>query len=370
MNDDELKRLWQEQPLSEPAVSAAQLVSAMQNKMTGFRRLLDARDLRELLGCVLVILIFGYYAFNERTPVVRVGWLIVIAGSLYSAWKLAHARRITRPAPPGATVVESLRAELNAVRTQSRLLGSVLWWYLLPPIIGLHVATWGMKVDLPTKITLTLVFVAVYAFVYWLNRRELSKELLPLQAQLQSLLHSAETGEPMDQAHADTLRPTVLAMRSAGHVQPVEFKVAFWQVAIYGEIAFVGFWFFGNLSRTNFDLSFMVDPRYLAWLAAFFLAGLLFSRLVQKITERALGISPLGVHLVLGQILIPWDEIKEVRVLRVLNIRSLWLIRESGEKTIMPWSSLERHSELKKAVQSFAPASHPIRKYLSLLTRS
>ena len=34
MNDDELKKLWQQQPLREPAPSAAQLISAMQNKTT------------------------------------------------------------------------------------------------------------------------------------------------------------------------------------------------------------------------------------------------------------------------------------------------------------------------------------------------
>ena len=55
------------------------------------------------------------------------------------------------------------------------------------------------------------------------------------------------------------------------------------------------------------------------------------------------------------------------RPLKVLNIRSLWLIRESGEKTILPWTGLERHSDLKEAVENFAPASHPVRKYLSLL---
>jgi CubicO group peptidase (beta-lactamase class C family) len=43
------------------------------------------------------------------------------------------------------------------------------------------------------------------------------------------------------------------------------------------------------------------------------------------------------------------------------------LIKESGEKTIMPWTSLERHSDLKAAVEGFAPANHPIRKHLSLL---
>src|SRR6185436_7358203 len=107
--------------------------------------------------------------------------------------------------------------------------------------------------------------------------------------------------------------------------------------------------------------------QHLLWIVPFFLAGLLYSWLLQKTTERAVGISTLGVHLHKGQNLILWDEIKEIRPLRILNIRSLWLIRESGEKTIMPWTGLERHSDLKAAVESFAPANHPIRKFLSLL---
>src|SRR5206468_5594702 len=111
----------------------------------------------------------------------------------------------------------------------------------------------------------------------------------------------------------------------------------------------------------------LFSPLHLALIVPFFLAGLLYSWLLQKLTERAVGISNLGIHLHKGQNLILWDEIKEVRPLRVLNIRSLWLIRESGEKTIMPWTGLERQSDLKAAIESFAPANHPIRKYLSLL---
>jgi hypothetical protein len=110
--------------------------------------------------------------------------------------------------------------------------------------------------------------------------------------------------------------------------------------------------------------------RHPLWIVPFFLAGLLYSWALQKTTERAVGISSLGVHLKKGQDLILWDEIEEVRPLRVLNIRSLWLIRQSGEKTIMPWTSLERHSELKAAVEGFAPANHPIRSWLSLLKRA
>ena len=242
------------------------------------------------------------------------------------------------------------------------------------------IATWGLPINLHAKISSTLVFIAIDAFIYWLNRWARSKQLLPLEAQLQSLLHSAETGEPLDETHVAHLRPIALSMAAAERVKPAEFKVAFWQITLYGEIGFIGIWFFLMFDRTarhlNLTVSYIafidfvsriVSWQHLVWIVPFFLAGLLFSRILQKTTERAVGISTLGVHLHKGQDFILWDEITEVRPLRILNIRSLWLIRESGEKTIMPWTGLERHSDLKAAVEGFAPANHPIRKYLSLL---
>src|SRR5258707_986565 len=152
MNDDELKKLWQQQPLRSPDISAEKVIAAMQNKTTLLRRTLDARDLRELVACAVVIIIFGVFYFTAyRTPIPRLGDLIVIGSAIFIAWKIVHTRRTTPPAPPGATVVESLRAELNSVRAQSRLLGSVLWWYVLPPTIGLLVSTWGMRINLHAK---------------------------------------------------------------------------------------------------------------------------------------------------------------------------------------------------------------------------
>lgn len=370
MNDDELKRIWQQQRLRTPDLSAAQIISAMQSKTTQLRRDLRARDVRELVACAIAILVFGYFFFNERAPIVRLGWLIVVGSAIFIGRTLVHARRTTPPAPPGATIVESLRAELNSVRTQSCLLGSVLWWYLLPPGIGLLIATWGMKINLHAKVPSTLVFIGTYAFVYWLNQRARSKQLIPLEAQLESLLHSAETGDPLNETHVANLRPIVLSLRAADQVKPAEFEVAFLQLAIYGQIGFVGMWFFLMLGLTEGNFSRMFDRQHLVWIAPFFLAGLLFCRILQNTTKRAVGISPLGVHLHKGQSLILWHEIKEVRPLRILNIRSLSLIGESGEKTIMPWTSLARHSDLKAAVEVFAPPNHPIRKYISLLRRT
>src|SRR5688500_4197146 len=157
MNDDELKQLWQQQPLRNPP-SAALLISAMQKQTSQLRRCLDARDVRELVACAVVIIIFGVFYFTVyREPISRVGNLIVIGSTIFIAWKIIHTRRATPPAPPGATTVETLRAELKSVRAQSRLLGSVLWWYLLPGFIGLLVATWGLRIDVYGNIGCTVL---------------------------------------------------------------------------------------------------------------------------------------------------------------------------------------------------------------------
>jgi hypothetical protein len=501
MNDDELKALWQQQPLREP-IPAEQMMSAMQNKTTLLRQCLDARDLREVVTCAIVFVVFGFFYFTVyREPLSRVGVLIVLGSSIYIAWKLISTRRSTPPAPPGATIIESLQAELNAVRAQSRLLESVLWWYLLPLMSGITIATWGLRVDVFVKFGCTIIFIATCVFINKLNQLARTNQLLPLAAQLESMLHAVETGEPLEQPQVANLRPIVLPMDAADQVKPVDFKVAYWQLAIWAEIGFIGIWFIIMFSLTmdnqarmpmkpppkmatqsvspaetnrysvvarkvvnllnkgdyaaihnlydpgmskafpfketsdfysklmtqygrieNFDrstpndqkgwtlfqlhcqrgeltLSMSLDAedrisglmiratpifptdikplifrlfswQHLIWFVPFFLAGLVYTWLIQKTTVQAVGISSLGIHLAKGQNLILWDEIKDVQPFRFLYITNLWLVNESGEKTIMHWTPLERHADLKAAVEEYAPTTHPIRQYLSLLNPS
>lgn len=374
MNDDELKKLWQEQPLRESVPSPAELLLAMQSKTTRLRRILDMRDLRELVACVVVIFVFGWQYFTVyRTPVSRFGVWVIIGSALFIAWKLIHTRRANPPVSPGATTVESLQAELKTVRAQSRLLESVLWWYVLPLTVGGLIVIWGQEIDPSIKILFTLSAIPFAAAICWLNQWARSKQLVPVETQLVSLLRSAETGEPLEEAHVANLRPLVLSLATADKVKPVEFKVAFWQLALFGEIGFMGSWFFlmlgltWRLPKIESFVRELFSPLHLALIVPFFLAGLVYSWLIQKTTERAVGISTLGIHLLKGQDFFTWDEIKEVRPFKFLHIQNLWLIKESGEKTIMHWTPLERHADLKAAVERFAPLDHPIRNFLSLL---
>jgi len=368
MHDDALKQLWKGQDLEAlPKLSDEAQIATLKKRMKRFDKTIQWRDYREVAACIVIIVYFGWHLLVGKYPaLMQAGFVVLIGSAGFIAWKLIGSKLRLPKAEADAPVFDVVKVELQKVGNQIGLLQSVAWWYLLPLFVGMMLCTWGGSGSFSTNLFGSSFTFVIYAFIYWLNQFAVKRSLLPLKQALEALLRSTETGEPLDQAHVANLRPIIdLSMTAAA--KPAEFKVAFWPIALFGEIGFVGIWFFWMLGRTNFNVPRMFIPQHLVWIVPFFLAGLLYSWLIQKSTERAVGISTLGVHLSKEHNLILWDEIKEVRPFRFLHIRSLWLFKESGEKTLMPWTSLERHSDLKPAVENSAPPNNPIRKYLPLL---
>ncbi|HMP83386.1 MAG TPA: serine hydrolase domain-containing protein [Verrucomicrobiota bacterium] len=369
MNDDALKQLWKGQGFDTlPALPDEAQIAAMKTRMKGFDRTISWRDYREVAACILIIGWFGWdLLFGNNSTLTQAGCVVLIASAVFIAWKLIWSKRRLPKAESNAPIFDAVKVELQKVENQIGLLKSVAWWYLLPLLVGVMMCHWGGSGSVPSKLTYSAFVLALFYFIYWLNRRAVKNYLLPLKRELASLLHSAETGEPLDQTQIANLRRIAFSITAASHVKPVEFKVAFWQLAIYGVPGIVGIWFFWMLARTEGNIARIFLPEHLLWGVLSFLGGLIYTWLIQKTVKRAVGISALGIHLQNGMNLILWDEIKKVRPFRFLNIQNLWLIKESGEKTRMHWTPLERHSDLKAAVENFSPANHPIRQYLSLL---
>jgi len=397
---DNLQQAWRSQSSqTRISIDPELLRSAVQRKQRSFRATVLFRDALEI-GTAAVMLPYWFYG-GIKYSLPWTWWLSVPAIIFVAGFLLIDRRRHSqKPTDPDQPLVKVVQDSLNQVDHQIWLLRNVFWWYLLPFIIPIlaffaHV-TWSTSIPsegwLSTLLSVCLfLFLAVfllvlYGFVYWLNQNAVRTQLQPRRNELSQLLTSLteETGRPLDETQIANLRPTALALAAAGQVKPVEFKVSFWQLAFFGEIGFIGFWFFSMLSlaltqwlrAVNVQVWTTKGPSFfqllfswphLAWLVPFFLGGLLYAWILQRFTARAVGISTLGVHLQKGQILILWDEIKEIQIFKLMGIRSLWLIRESGEKTILPWTGLERHSDLRTAVERFAPANHPIRQHLSLL---
>ena len=509
MNDEALKKLWQEQSFrSLPALPDEAHITAMKTRMKRFDKTISWRDYGEVAACIFIIVFFGWnLTFRGHSLLTQAGCVVLIASAIFIIWKLIASKLRLPKAEPNAPIFDAVKVELQKVENQIGLLKSVAWWYLLPLFVGVMLVYWGGPGSIPSKLGYFAIVLVLYAFIYWLNQFAVKKNLLPLKRELASLLHSAETGEPLDETHVASLRRIAFSMTAAGQAKPVGFKVAFWQLAIYGVPGIVGIWFFlmigltlrnsdwkvneravethapgvrteetnryfvvaqkvvdlfnagdyaavqelynpemskafppketsdfytrlatqrGKIEKfdgptdggyrgwTAFRLDYQhgemtmslaldADDRisgiyfqptsmhladfknyatvknfksftlhlfswqHLLWGVLSFLGGLIYTWLIQKTVGRAVGISALGIHLQNGMNLHLWDEIKEVRPFRFLNIRNLWLIMESGEKTRMHWTPLERHSDVKAAVEKFAPGNHPIRQYLPLL---
>src|SRR5258708_3739485 len=148
MNDQELKKLWQEQKSSgELALTADEQIAAMRKKMAKMHRGLNKTDFLGLAGYAAVIVVFTIYFFTTRYFVARIGTLIIIGGDLVASWKLIQRRRCTPQPIADAPVIEWLKYDLAKVHQHAEETRTVLWWSVLPFLIGTIAFLWGMPVS-------------------------------------------------------------------------------------------------------------------------------------------------------------------------------------------------------------------------------
>ena len=207
MNDQEpkdlwqgLKCLWQEhKPSDNPTLTADEQIAAMRKKMANMHPGLNKADFWGAALYAVVAVPFIIYIFTTPNPVVRIGYLIIIGGMLFASWKSIRRRRSIPQPIANAPVMEWLKYDLAKVRQHAEDSRTLLWWYLLPFLVGMMVSTWGMKVDLLTvKIPMTVLVALIAGVTYWLNKRVWRKQWLPMQQELEALLRVEENAAPLD----------------------------------------------------------------------------------------------------------------------------------------------------------------------------
>jgi CubicO group peptidase (beta-lactamase class C family) len=197
MNDEEQKNLWQglkclwkeHKPSGDPTLTAEEQIGAMRKKMAGLHQGLNKTDFWGSALYAAVTVPFVIYIFTTPGFVTRLGYLIIIGGMLFASWKSTRRRRSLPQPIADAPVMEWLKYDLAKVRQHAEDSRTLLWWYLMPFLIGMNVSTWGMKVDLLTvKIPMTMLAALIAGVTYWLNRRVWRKQWVPIQRELETLL--------------------------------------------------------------------------------------------------------------------------------------------------------------------------------------
>lgn len=136
---NDMTSVWKNQSLEKVEISLEQL----RGKAQKLEKRVWQRNLREYVASAIVVAAFAYYIWLFPSPLVRLGCVLVIAGTLFMVCvllKKGSARNV--PAQMGMrSCVEFHREELLRQRD---LLRGVWTWYLLPLVPGLALFLAGL----------------------------------------------------------------------------------------------------------------------------------------------------------------------------------------------------------------------------------
>jgi hypothetical protein len=186
---EDLPALWR----SRKGPAGAGLSAALPEEIVERSRKLEAvvrrRDRLETAVALAIAPFFAAVVVLGTSAAGRLGALILALSCLFIPLRLAHARRLFRPAPRDLSLRAFLAAERERLLAQRRLLRSILWWYLLPLGIGVVLLFGSRSSALATGIY-GVVVVALYAGIYRLNQRAVATELDPRLAEMDEMLRA------------------------------------------------------------------------------------------------------------------------------------------------------------------------------------
>ena len=144
MNDDDLKHLWKEQPVTTADFS----IDELKVEARRMHRRIAFRNAREYAACVVVVCVFAFYVDRFSYPSMRLGSILIMLATLFVAWQLK--RRASNQAVPttagGQTWIQFQRLQLIRQRDALR---SAWLWYVAPFVPGVVVFRWGVETELP-----------------------------------------------------------------------------------------------------------------------------------------------------------------------------------------------------------------------------
>lgn len=191
---NDLQREWDSQPeYSEEKMN--EIAALVRIRSGSMRSRLFARDMRETIASVFIIVMFGAYwlfdAYWGTAPnaVAKTGIAIVIAGAVEIILLTQIVQRRGRADFTSVPLKEFLSSEVHVLNRQIALLRHVAWWYLLPLYIGCCVFVIGIGLTFPGGSVFSILFCladfAFCAFLWRVNQTARRKTLEPLRDAMQ-----------------------------------------------------------------------------------------------------------------------------------------------------------------------------------------
>lgn len=202
--DEELKKLWKISSETESITfNLNQLLMGFKQRMEHQEKAIRRRDRREILAALVVIFLFGYLFLEVPLLLSKIACLLTILGGSFIIYKL----RVNQKSRYSVSLFLSLKEELNVqkkfMKSQAKLLDSVLYWYILPILIPTLIFVWSignpaddhwnsflievLPVNTSGKILFTSVTVAFNVYVFWLNKQAVKQSWNPLIEEIENI---------------------------------------------------------------------------------------------------------------------------------------------------------------------------------------
>jgi membrane protein implicated in regulation of membrane protease activity len=190
MRSDDLKTIWQGINKSELVkTDINSLNSELKGKLQNIDKKIKRRDITEISTAALMILIFGYLAFRYDNILLKVGASVIVAGMLLIIYRLLTSNKKS-PDINSTPVIDYLTDRKRYLEKQTRLINSVLYWYILPCYSGMVIMFLGFNTT-TIHTTINILFATVVCIViYIMNKRAVKKDLLPLLKQTEEAINN------------------------------------------------------------------------------------------------------------------------------------------------------------------------------------
>lgn len=192
MTLDDTRAAWRAYDDAALALGDDDILALVKSRTARFERQIRRRDLRESIASIVGAVVIGPIAIHAGW-ITRAGVIVVLAGLVLIAVKLNRASRIRGPVRADAPVNAVLRAEQSRVDAQIRLLGTVLWWYVLPIAVGSMMIVGGTRGVSWFTAGCVLAVALLSWGVVWLNARAVRRTLRPMRDELTELLAQIES---------------------------------------------------------------------------------------------------------------------------------------------------------------------------------
>lgn len=206
MLEQELKAIWKNSSDTEIIkLQTSRLQLDLEEKMNKINKDIRKRDVLEMSASVIGIVMFGLLAYEIPFPLTKVACGISMLWFAYLIFKLRANKRKKKPVDLALPLREQLHIQKANLEQEAKLLDTVLYWYVLPPLFANILFVWGfndprlynwfpfiiekmiaenMLRILPISLTMKSVYLlgalVFNGFVVWINKRAARKTCYPL----------------------------------------------------------------------------------------------------------------------------------------------------------------------------------------------